>query len=112
MEGDREIMNQPKCNLCGQKVDIFYELEKYPVYALKVKAIIDKDESKWGKYLPGFKNIPILPYKFLENLSKKDVVVISSELFQDEIVKDLQRYVNKGVKIVKLYPHCEYVSVR
>lgn len=84
-------------------------LSKVP---LKVKAIIDRDESKWGKYVPGFKNIPIFPYKFLENLSKKDVVVISSELFQDEIVKDLQCYVNKGVKIVKLYPHCEYVSMR
>jgi len=86
---------------------------------LNLKGGIEKQDSgmvsfmmSWGKYLPGFKNIPILPYKFLENLSKKDVVVISSELFQDEIVKDLQRYVNKGVKIVKLYPHCEYVSVR
>ena len=86
---------------------------------LNLKGGIEKQDSgmvsfmmSWGKYLPGFKNIPILPYKFLENLSKKDVVVISSELFQDEIVKDLQRYVNKDVKIVKLYPHCEYVSVR
>lgn len=84
-------------------------LSKIP---LKVKAIIDKDESKWGKYLPGFENIPIYSYNFLGNLSKKDVVLISSETFQDEIIKDLQHYANKGVKIVKLYPRCEYVNVR
>ena len=77
---------------------------------LKVKAIIDKDESKWGKYLRGFKSIPIFPYNFLENLSKKDVVVISSEMFQDGIIRDLLHYANIGVKIVKLYPHCEYIK--
>jgi len=56
MEGNREIMNQPKCNFCGQKVDIFYELEKYPVY---VRAVKREDLEK----------VPALPIKigFCEN---------------------------------------------
>ncbi|MBA7616027.1 hypothetical protein ES703_23317 [subsurface metagenome] len=82
-------------------------LSKIP---LRVKAIIDKDESKQGKYLPGLGDVPIRPFNLLETLTKKDVVLISSEMFQDEIIKDLQLYINKGLQIIKLYPHCECVK--
>ena len=77
---------------------------------LQIKAIIDKDESKKGKFLVGFKNLEIYSDDFLKTLSEKDVVIISSEFFQDEIAKDLQRYADKGVKVLKLYPHGNYLK--
>lgn len=76
---------------------------------LKVKAIIDQDKSKTGKFLPGFKNIPVDSDDFLKILAGRDLVIISSEFFQDEIVERLRPYAAKGVKILKLYPKCEYL---
>ena len=76
---------------------------------LKVKGIIDKDSGKTGKHLPGF-NIPIYSCDILNTLNDKDTVIISSVGFEDEIAKELQPYADKGVKILKLYPHCKYLN--
>lgn len=74
-----------------------------------VKGIIDSDPAKWGKVLPALR-APIFSPAHLETLDPtRCVIVISSRVFQDEIASRLQPYVQRGMRVLVLYPHCRYL---
>lgn len=71
---------------------------------LKPIGVIDGDPSKEGKYIPGFK-LPVYSKKIIKDIDlKKSVVIVSSKIFQNEIINELGYYINKGLKVVRLYP--------
>ncbi|MFA4848768.1 MAG: class I SAM-dependent methyltransferase [Methanoregula sp.] len=71
---------------------------------LKPLGVIDGDPSKEGKYLPGF-NIPVYSRTVLDRIDcEKTIVIISSKIFQNEILEILMAYILKGLIIVVLYP--------
>jgi len=74
----------------------------------QVSGLIDGDPGKWGKYLPGFDKEVFPPGK-LDELKPGDVIIVSSRVFQDEIVESLRKYVERGIKVLILYPNCQYI---
>lgn len=77
---------------------------------LKPVGIIDGDRSKEGKFIPGF-DLPVYSKIILADLDlKKSAIIVSSKIFQNEIIAELKPYVRKGLKVIKLYPKVEYVK--
>ena len=77
---------------------------------LRPTGVIDGDPSKEGKYIPGF-NLPVYSKEIIENLDlEKSVIIVSSKIFQNEIINELKHYINNGLKVVKLYPVVGYVK--
>lgn len=71
---------------------------------IKPIGVIDGDPAKEGKFIPGFK-IPVFPKRIIGDLDlENSIIIISSKIFQDEIANELKQYVNKGLKLLKLYP--------
>lgn len=98
-----------KCNVFiygagGHTTDLLNFMLKH-----QVAGLIDSDSGKWGKYLPGFDKEVFPPEKLSELLPGKDVVIVSSQIFQDEIVELLSEHIKRGIKVLTLYPHCRYI---
>jgi SAM-dependent methyltransferase len=71
---------------------------------LKPLGVIDGDPSKEGKYIPGF-NIPVYSRTVLDRIDcRNTIIIISSKIFQNEILEILKEYMVKGLTIVVLYP--------
>jgi len=74
----------------------------------RVRGLIDGDPGKWGKYLPGFDK-EVFPPEKLEEVKPGDVVIVSSKVFQDEIVEFLRNHIERGVRVLVMYPHCRII---
>ncbi|MCP4148594.1 MAG: transcriptional regulator, partial [bacterium] len=57
------------------------------------------DEKKQGKYLFGF---TVAAPQTIADM-QPDVILISSMTFEKEIYRELQKYEEQGIKIVRLY---------
>lgn len=77
---------------------------------MPVKALIDKNESLHGKYLPIIKGVEIISPDILKTLNNEDTIVISSHAYQDEIIGQLRPWKKKGFNIIKLYPEWKYIK--
>ncbi len=75
---------------------------------INVKGILDGDIAKFGKYLPKY-NLRVYPKEHVAKICKNSVVVVSSKVYQDEIIDYLKPYTSDGLRIVKLYPRTELV---
>lgn len=74
--------------------------------------VIDGDPAKEGKIIPGF-GIPVYSKSVLENIDKKNcAVIVSSKIFQDEIVSELDQEINEGLTVITLYPSDKILNRR
>jgi SAM-dependent methyltransferase len=90
----------------GHTIGLLSKTDKF----LRPIGVIDGDPSKEGKYIPGF-NLPVYSKEIIENLDlEKSVIIVSSKIFQNEIINELKHYINNGLKVVKLYPVVGYVK--
>ena len=65
--------------------------------------------SGWGDI--SFQEMLFIINDIVENLDlEKSVIIVSSEIFQNEIINELKRYINNGLKVVKLYLVVGYVK--
>lgn len=77
---------------------------------LKPLGVIDGDPSKEGKYIPGFK-IPVYSRATLDRINyDHTIIIVSSKIFQDEIVESLGDYILKGLQVITLYPKVECID--
>jgi hypothetical protein len=67
-----------------------------------IKYIIDDNVYKQNMYTPG-SNIPIKPLDTLD-IDKVDYVIILSTNFSNELIKNLEQYRNKGLRIIIPFP--------
>lgn len=75
--------------------------------ASDISLIFDNDVMKHGKLLAGFDIEVKSPVDILsQNI---DVIIVSSQIYQDEIIEQLRPVIKKGIKVVRLYPVPEYV---
>jgi hypothetical protein len=67
-----------------------------------IKYVIDKDQNRWGKYMPG----SLLKIVAPETLGRNpvDVVIVTAAMFYKEIVRDLINNHNFKGEIVLLSP--------
>lgn len=90
----------------GHTIGLLSKMNKF----MKSIGVIDGDPAKEGKYIPGFK-IPVFSKRIIDDLDlENSVIIISSKIFQDQIANELQRYVNKGLKVLKLYPKVDLIN--
>jgi 2-polyprenyl-3-methyl-5-hydroxy-6-metoxy-1,4-benzoquinol methylase len=76
--------------------------------SFRISGLIDSDPSKWGKYLPGI-DAEVFPRDYLENLDpQRDILIVSSDIYQEEIVSSLKAFIDKGLRVLRLYPRCGY----
>ncbi len=74
---------------------------------LKPLGVIDGDPSKEGKYIPGF-NILVYSRTVLDRIDcENTIIIVSSKIFQSEIVESLKDYILKGLQVITLYPKVE-----
>jgi SAM-dependent methyltransferase len=77
---------------------------------LRPAGVIDGDPAKAGKYIPGF-GIPVFPREVLRELDPStDVIIVSSKIFQEEIVEGLAPDIRRGFRVITLYDNVEYVK--
>lgn len=67
-----------------------------------IKYIIDDNVYKQNMYTPG-SNIPIKPLDTLD-IDQADYVIILSTNFSNELIKNLEQYRNKGLRIIIPFP--------
>lgn len=71
---------------------------------IKPVGVIDGDPSKKGKLIPGFQ-VPVYYKNILEKLDvQRTTVIISTEIYQEEIFTSLLGYIEKGLDVITLYP--------
>lgn len=70
--------------------------------------VVDSDLKKWGKYLPG-SGLFVKSPKALKK-TMVDVVFVTSDFYQNEIVRSLDWFAKNGGKIVALHPRFGYVK--
>jgi SAM-dependent methyltransferase len=74
---------------------------------LKPVSVIDGDPAKDGKYVPGFK-IPVHSRATLNSIDyPNSLIIVSSKILQEEIVKSLAGEIRKGLRVITLYPAVE-----
>jgi len=77
---------------------------------LRPAGVIDGDPAKKGKYIPGF-GIPVFDRGILPTLDlERSIIIISSQVFQEEIVEELRPFIEKGLRVITLYHNVEYVK--
>jgi SAM-dependent methyltransferase len=77
---------------------------------LRPAGVIDGDPAKEGKYIPGF-DVPVFPKAVIRELDPPEsVILVSSKIFQDEIVEELRPFIQEGLRVITLYDNVEYVK--
>ena len=77
---------------------------------INIKGVFDGDVAKIGKYLPKY-NLRVYPKEHIAKISPKVVVIVSSKVYQDEIIDYLKPYMSNELKIIKLYPRTEVLGL-
>jgi len=79
---------------------------------LRPKGVIDGDPAKEGKFIPGF-DIPVCSKRILSSLDAgRDIVIVSSKIFQGEILRELRPLMKKGLPVITLYEGVQYAGSR